>query len=57
MKPEAKRARRRPPLVPDRKRAGKEAGTFDALAKDRAGRFHGPEDLASNPRHLEDFGR
>ena len=30
--------------------------SFHALAKDKAARFRGPRDLASNPRHLEGFG-
>jgi hypothetical protein len=31
--------------------------SFHALAKDKAASFRGPRDLASNPKHLEDFGR
>jgi hypothetical protein len=30
--------------------------SFHALAKDKAARFRGPRDLASNPKHLEGFG-
>ena len=37
--------------------AGKGHVSFHALAKDRAGRFRGPRDLATNPKHLEGFGR
>jgi predicted transcriptional regulator len=31
--------------------------SFHALAKDKAGRFRGPRDLATNPKHMEGFGR
>ena len=31
--------------------------SFHTLAKDKAGRFHGPRDLATNPKHMADFGR
>lgn len=31
--------------------------SFHSLAKDKAGRFRGPRDLASNPKHLEGLGR
>lgn len=31
--------------------------SFHALAKDRAARFRGPRDLATNPKHMEGFGR
>ncbi|MEP6673069.1 MAG: ribbon-helix-helix protein, CopG family [Chthoniobacter sp.] len=31
--------------------------SFHALAKDKAARFRGPRDLATNPKHMEDFGR
>lgn len=37
--------------------ATKARPSFHALAKDKAGRFHGPSDLASNPTHLTGFGR
>jgi hypothetical protein len=36
---------------------GKSRPSFHALAKDKAARFRGPRDLATNPKHLEDFGR
>jgi len=32
-------------------------GSFLALAEDLAGCVEGPEDLASNPRHLDGYGR
>jgi hypothetical protein len=31
--------------------------SFHTLAKDKAARFRGPRDLATNPNHLEGFGR
>jgi predicted transcriptional regulator len=31
--------------------------SFHALAKDKAGRFLGPRDLATNPKYMEGFGR
>ncbi len=34
-----------------------ERPSFHALAKDRAARFRGPRDLATNPKHMEGFGR
>ena len=36
---------------------GKRAPSFYALAKDKAGRFRGPRDLSTNPKHLEGYGR
>lgn len=30
--------------------------SFHELAKDKCGRFRGPRDLATNPKHLEGFG-
>jgi hypothetical protein len=31
--------------------------SFHALAKDKAARFRGPRDMATNPKHMEGFGR
>jgi predicted transcriptional regulator len=31
--------------------------SFHALAKDKAARFRGPRDLATNLRHMEGFGQ
>ena len=36
---------------------GKGRLSFHALAKDKAGRFRGPRDLATAAKHLEGFGR
>lgn len=39
-------------------RAGKEAGSCYDLARDLAGSIKGlPRDLATNPKHMEGFGR
>jgi hypothetical protein len=37
--------------------SGKGGVSFHALARDRAARFRGPRDLATNPRHMEGLGR
>ena len=34
-----------------------EGASFHELAKDVIGRFSGPGDLATNPRHMDDFGK
>ena len=31
--------------------------SFHALAKDKAARFRGPRDMATNPKHMQGFGR
>ena len=33
------------------------SASFHALAKDKGNRFPGPRDLATNPKHMEGFGR
>lgn len=33
------------------------ASSFNAAAGDLVGSVEGPSDLATNPRHLQDFGR
>lgn len=38
-------------------KSGSNHASFHAQAGDRAARFRGPRDLATNPRHLKDFGR
>jgi len=35
----------------------KDRPSFHALAKDKAARFKGPRDLATNPKHMEGFGQ
>lgn len=34
-----------------------EKRSVTALAGDLVGRFHGPGDLATNPKHMDDFGK